>query len=141
MLPIVELRGAVPFGMGAMQLPMIPVLIVSIIGNLLPVPFIILFIRRLFEWMKAKSRRLGRLAEKLEARGKSKGAMLVKYEALGLFILVAIPLPGTGAWTGALVAAMMDLRLKNAIPTISLGVIAAGIIMAVFSDVFFVWHG
>ena len=141
MLPIVELRGAVPFGMGAMQLPMIPVLIVSIIGNLLPVPFIILFIRRLFEWMKVKSRRLGRLAEKLEARGKSKGAMLVKYEALGLFILVAIPLPGTGAWTGALVAAMMDLRLKNAIPTISLGVIAAGIIMAVFSDVFFVWHG
>ena len=140
-LPIVELRGAVPFGVGAMELPLVPVLIVSIIGNMLPVPFIILFVRKLFEWMKQKSPKLGALAEKLEERGKKKGEMLVKYEALGLFILVAIPLPGTGAWTGALVAAMMDLRLKNAIPMIFLGVVTAGIIMAVFSDVFLVWHG
>lgn len=136
-----ELRGAVPFGVGAMELPLVPVLIVSIIGNMLPVPFIILFVRKLFEWMKQKSPKLGALAEKLEERGKKKGEMLVKYEALGLFILVAIPLPGTGAWTGALVAAMMDLRLKNAIPMIFLGVVTAGIIMAVFSDVFLVWHG
>ena len=137
MLPVVELRGAVPIGIGAFELPIIPVLIVSIIGNIIPAPFIILFIRKVFEWMKNKSQRLARLAEKMEERGKEKGSMIVKYETLGLFILVAIPLPGTGAWTGALVAAMMDLRLKNALPAIALGVIAAGTIMGIFSKFFF----
>lgn len=132
MLPIVELRGSVPFGVG-MDLPLIPVLIVSIIGNMIPVPFIILFIRKIFAWMKKHSKKLGALAEKLEARASSKGDMLVKYETLGLFILVAIPLPGTGAWTGALVAAMFDLRLKNALPAITLGVITAGLIMSIVS--------
>ena len=137
MLPVVELRGAVPIGIGAFELPIIPVLIVSIIGNIIPAPFIILFIRKVFEWMKNKSQRLARLAEKMEKRGKEKGSMIVKYETLGLFILVAIPLPGTGAWTGALVAAMMDLRLKNALPAIALGVITAGTIMGIFSKFFF----
>ena len=132
MLPIVELRGSVPFGVG-MDLPLIPVLIVSIIGNMIPVPFIILFIRKIFEWMKKKSQKLGSIAEKLEARAAKKGDILVKYEMLGLFVLVAIPLPGTGAWTGALVAAMFNLRLKNALPAITLGVIAAGFIMSVVS--------
>jgi len=132
MLPIVELRGSVPFGVG-MGLPLIPVLIVSIIGNMVPVPFIILFIRKIFGWMKTHSKKLGAIAEKLEARASSKGDMLVKYETLGLFILVAIPLPGTGAWTGALVAAMFDLRLKNALPAITLGVITAGLIMSIVS--------
>ena len=132
MLPIVELRGSVPFGVG-MDLPLIPVLIVSIIGNMIPVPFIILFIRKIFDWMKKHSKKLGAIAEKLETRASAKGDMLVKYEMLGLFILVAIPLPGTGAWTGALVAAMFNLRLKNALPTITLGVIAAGLIMSIVS--------
>ena len=132
MLPIVELRGSVPFGVG-MDLPLIPVLIVSIIGNMIPVPFIILFIRKIFEWMKNHSEKLGAIAEKLETRAAAKGDMLVKYETLGLFILVAIPLPGTGAWTGALVAAMFNLRLKNALPAILLGVVAAGLIMSVVS--------
>lgn len=132
MLPIVELRGSVPFGVG-MDLPLIPVLIVSIIGNMIPVPFIILFIRKIFDWMKKHSKKLGAIAEKLESRAASKGDVLVKYEMLGLFILVAIPLPGTGAWTGALVAAMFNLRLKNALPTITLGVIAAGLIMSIVS--------
>ena len=132
MLPIVELRGSVPFGVG-MDLPLIPVLIVSIIGNMIPVPFIILFIRKIFDWMKKHSKKLGAVAEKLETRASAKGDMLVKYEMLGLFILVAIPLPGTGAWTGALVAAMFNLRLKNALPTITLGVIAAGLIMSIVS--------
>jgi len=132
MLPIVELRGSVPFGVG-MDLPLIPVLIVSIIGNMIPVPFIILFIRKIFEWMKKKSQKLGSIAEKLEARAAKKGDILVKYEMLGLFVLVAIPLPGTGAWTGALVAAMFNLRLKNALPAIIIGVVAAGFIMSVVS--------
>ena len=132
MLPIVELRGSVPFGVG-MDLPLIPVLLVSIFGNMIPVPFIILFIRKIFEWMKKKSQKLGSVAQKLEERAAKKGDVLVKYEMLGLFILVAIPLPGTGAWTGALVAAMFNLRLKNALPAILLGVITAGLIMSVLS--------
>lgn len=132
MLPIVELRASVPFGVG-MDLPLIPVLIVSILGNMLPVPFIILFIRKIFDWMKKKSEKLGSIAHKLEEKANKKGDVLVKYETLGLFILVAIPLPGTGAWTGALVAALFNLRLKNAIPAIFLGVVAAGLIMSAVS--------
>ncbi len=132
MLPIVELRGSVPFGVG-MDLPLIPVLLVSIVGNMIPVPFIILFIRKIFEWMKKKSERLAGIVHRLEERAAKKGDMLVKYEMLGLFVLVAIPLPGTGAWTGALVAAMFNLRLKNALPVITLGVVAAGFIMSAVS--------
>ena len=131
-LPVLELRGAVPYGV-AMDLPLPAVLTVSILGNLLPVPFIILFIRQILAWMKSKSRRLRGIAEKLEARAQAKGDILVTYETLGLFILVAIPLPGTGAWTGSLVAALFDLRMKHALPAIFLGVITAGLIMSVVS--------
>jgi len=131
-LPVFELRGAVPYGV-AMDLPQLSVLTVSVIGNMIPVPFIILFIRRILAWMKTKSRRLRALAEKLEARAHAKGDILVKYETFGLFILVAIPLPGTGAWTGSLVAALFNLRMKNALPAIFLGVVAAGLIMSVVS--------
>lgn len=131
-LPVLELRGSVPWGV-AQDLPYLNVLAVSIIGNMIPVPFIILFVRKVLAWMKKKSSRLAALAEKIENRGRLKGDILVKYEMLGLFILVAIPLPGTGAWTGSLVAAMFDLRLKNAIPAIFLGVVAAGIIMTLLS--------
>lgn len=131
-LPVLELRGAVPYGV-AMDLPLLPVLAVSILGNMLPVPFIILFIRQVFAWMKQKSEWLRGIAERLESRAHAKGDILVRYETLGLFILVAIPLPGTGAWTGSLVAALFDLRMKNALPAIFLGVVAAGLIMSVVS--------
>lgn len=131
-LPVLELRGAVPYGV-AMDLPLPTVLAVSILGNLLPVPFIILFIRQILAWMKSKSRRLRGIAEKLEARAQAKGDILVKYETLGLFILVAVPLPGTGAWTGSLIAALFDLRMKHALPAIFLGVLTAGLIMSVVS--------
>lgn len=130
--PVVELRGAVPYGV-ALDLPLLSVLTVSVIGNMLPVPFIMLFIRQIFAWMKTKSRRLRALAEKLEARAQAKGDILVKYETLGLFILVAIPLPGTGAWTGSLVAALFNLRIRHAVPTIFFGVVTAGLIMSVLS--------
>ena len=132
MLPIFELRGAVPWVV-ANDLPLLAVLTVSIIGNMIPVPFIILFIRHIFAWMKKKSTWLRNIAEKLEKKAHTKGDILVKYETFGLFLLVAIPLPGTGAWTGSLVAALFDLRLKNALPAIFLGVVAAGIIMSVIS--------
>jgi len=131
-LPVLELRGAVPYGV-AMDLPLLPVLTVSILGNMLPVPLIILFIRQIFAWMKRKSMWLRGIAERLEARAHEKGDILVKYETLGLFILVAIPLPGTGAWTGSLVAALFDLRMKNALPAIFFGVVTAGLIMSVVS--------
>ena len=143
MLPIVELRGAIPFGHGidglmlfgqninGLGLPLIPVLLVSILGNMVPVPFIILFIRPIFNWMKKKSRWMAKIVNRLEARAKNKHEMIVKYQMLGLFILVAIPLPGTGAWTGALVAALFDLRLKNAVPVILAGVTAAGVITSI----------
>ena len=130
MLPVLELRFAVPYGVAA-GLPVLPVLLVSIIGNMIPVPFIILFMRKILVWMKGKSKLMRKIADKLEKKAISKKDILVKYETFGLFILVAIPLPGTGAWTGALIASVFDLRMKNAIPAIFFGVITAGLIMTI----------
>ncbi len=132
MVPIIELRGAVPYGVAA-GLPLIPILIVSILGNMVPVPFIILFIRKIFEWMKKREGFLRTVAVKLEERALSKGGVIQKYAAFGLYVLVAIPLPGTGAWTGALVAAIFQLKLRYAFPIIMAGVATAGIIMSVIS--------
>ncbi len=128
MLPVIELRGAIPVGV-AMGLEPVLSTVISIVGNMIPVPFIILFIRRIFDWMKTKSRRLGRIAEKLESKAVSKGSGLYKGEIIGLAVFVAIPLPGTGAWTGALIAAILGMRLKTAVPTIAAGVLVAGVII------------
>ncbi len=132
MAPVVELRGAIPVGLG-LGVPFWPVFFAAMIGNLLPVPFLILFTRRVFEWLKTKSSFLARLVARLEKKAESKEDLLKKYELLGLCILVAIPLPGTGAWTGSLVAAVFDIRLKNAFPAIVLGVFIAGIIVSAIS--------
>lgn len=131
-LPVLELRGAIPYGV-ANGLPYFGVLAVSVIGNMLPVPFIILFVRKIFDWMKKKSKFLAGIAEMLEKRAENKMDVIEKYEMLGLFILVAIPLPGTGAWTGSLISALLGLRLKNAFPMILLGVLIAGVIMMIIS--------
>ncbi|MDD6985413.1 MAG: small multi-drug export protein [Eubacteriales bacterium] len=131
-LPVLELRGAIPYGV-ANGLPYFGVLAVSVIGNMLPVPFIILFVRKIFDWMKKKSKFLAGIAEMLEKRAENKMDVIEKYEMLGLFILVAIPLPGTGAWTGSLISALLGLRLKNAFPMILLGVLTAGVIMMIIS--------
>lgn len=133
MVPVIELRGALPIGVG-MGLDPVTALMVSIIGNMVPVPFIILFIRKILDWMH-RFEKFDKIASRLEARAEKAGDKLVKYEMLGLFILVAIPLPGTGAWTGSLVAALFDLRLRNAVPVIFAGVVAAGLI------VFFITYG
>lgn len=127
MVPVIELRGAIPYGM-AHELAPWAACVISIIGNMLPVPFILLFIRKLLHWMK-RYPRLGRIAEKLERRAANKSGRVRKSELVGLCLLVAIPLPGTGAWTGALVAALMEMRLKRALPTIFLGVVLAGIVV------------
>lgn len=125
MLPLVELRAAIPYGF-AFGLEWWQVMGVSVIGNLLPVPFIVLFIRKIFAWLKDRGRfgsliyRLEKKAERGANRVMSHGMMWV-----GLLIVVAIPLPGTGAWTGALAAAVLDMRLRNALPAIALGVVIA----------------
>ena len=137
MTPVLELRGAIPYGL-ACGLPFWPVFAVSLVGNVIPIPFLILFIRPVFAFLR-KSRGLGPLIERLERRAHLKGQKVNRYKAFGLFILVAIPLPGTGAWTGALVAAFLDIRMRNALLAIALGVLAAGIIVALVSySAFFV---
>ena len=131
MAPVVELRAGLPYGI-ALGLDYPVALAAAVLGNLLPVPFIIVFIRRIFAWLRKISARLDRLVTKLENKAHLKGHLVQNYGPLGLCLLVAIPLPGTGAWTGSLVAAFLDLRLKRAIPSIVLGVfIAAGIMTAV----------
>lgn len=125
MLPVVELRGGIPFGV-SLGLNHWVVLLASVAGNLIPVPFIIIYIRRIFKWLRARSPGLDRLVTRLERRAHLKGRLVSKYRLVGLCLLVAIPLPGTGAWTGALVAAFLDMRLKDALPSIILGVLLAG---------------
>ncbi len=127
-VPIVELRGAIPIGV-ASGLDVPTALVAAIIGNMLPVPVIILFVRKVFAWMRKTSEKLNHIVCKLEAKAASKKSVIDKYEWWGLVILVAIPLPGTGAWTGALVAAMLDMQLRRALPAVFVGVIIAGIIV------------
>ena len=125
MVPVFELRGAIPYGVTAGLEPWVAC-VLAIVGNLLPVPFILLFIRRIFAWMR-RFDRLRPIVEKLERRASGKSAKVRQYELLGLFLFVAVPLPGTGAWTGSLIAALMEMRLKRALPTIALGVLTAGV--------------
>lgn len=135
MVPVIELRGAIPISYREEDgfLGLLVIIAVAIIGNMLPVPFIILFIKRIFAFIRKKMPRLNGMINKLENRALSKADTVQKYAFWGLFMFVAIPLPGTGAWTGALIAAMLDMRLKKAIPSIFLGVVTAGIILAVLT--------
>ena len=128
MVPVVELRGAIPYGVIA-GLSVPAAFIIAVIGNLVPIPILVVFTRKVFEWLRTKSEWLDSIVRRLEAKADDKKEIVQKYEFWGLVLLVAIPLPGTGAWTGALVAAMMDMRLKRAMPAIILGVIIAGVIV------------
>lgn len=132
MVPVIELRGAVPVGV-SMGLPLLPALITCILGNMVPVPIIILFVRKVFEWMSKHSKWLAEKVTWFEERANKKAELVRKYELLGLLILVAIPLPGTGAWTGSLVAALLNIRLKSAVPVIFAGVCIAGVLMCIIS--------
>ena len=126
--PVIELRGGLPYGI-ALGLDYPLALVAAILGNMVPVPFIILYIRHVFQWLRKRSPWWHTKIEALEKKAHLKGRLVHKYSAIGLCALVAIPLPGTGAWTGALVAAVMDMRLKSAVPTIFLGVCIASAIM------------
>ena len=128
LLPILELRGGL-LAASILGVPIVPALCICIIGNILPIPFILLFIEKVLEWMK-KTRLFHGFAEWLEKKATGpKAEKIRKVEFLGTLLFVGIPLPGTGAWTGALVAALMDMRLKRAVPIIALGVAIAGFIM------------
>lgn len=132
MVPIIELRGAIPIGVG-LGLDLVPTILLCIIGNMIPVPFIIIFIRRIFEWMRKMSPKLNSIVVKMEEKAYSKKDIIDKYKVFGLYVLVAIPLPGTGAWTGSLVAAIFDIRLKYAFPAIFGGVATAGLIIGLLT--------
>ena len=128
MVPVVELRGAIPYGvLAGLSVP--TAFILAVIGNLVPIPVLVVFTRKVFEWLRGISSGLDRFVSRLEAKAEKNKEVVLKYQFWGLVILVAIPLPGTGAWTGALVAAMMDMRLKRAMPAITLGLFIAGIIV------------
>ena len=123
MMPILEIRGAIPVGVASGLDPWLA-FAVGFVGNMLPIPILILLTRKIIEWLK-KHNMLVKLTAWLENKG-SKGAQKVqKYSFWGLFILVAIPLP----WTGALVASLLDMRLKRALPAIAMGVAVAGLIV------------
>lgn len=132
MLPVVELRGGLPAGV-AMGLPIPVAFAASLVGNMIPVPFIILFVRPLFKWVRVHIPRLGGFVARLESRAKEKSVDVSRYQTWGLLIFVAIPLPGTGAWTGALIAAVLNMRLKRAVPVIFAGVVIAGCIITVLT--------
>ncbi len=127
MLPVVELRGAVPAG-AAMELPFWPVYLVSVLGNLLPVPFLVLFAKTVLQKL-ATLPKVGGFFSGIIKKADQKAAEIGSYEKWGLFVLVAIPLPGTGAWTGSLVAALLRMRLGSAFLVIAAGVLASGLIM------------
>ena len=134
MLPIIELRGGLPFGV-ALGLPYHLAFPAAVIGNLIPAPFIIVYIRRIFKLMRRYMPKLNNLVDKLEKKAHLKGKQVQKYQYLGLWLFVAIPLPGTGAWTGSLAAAFLDMRLKKAMPAVVLGVLTAGCIMLTLTHV------
>lgn len=134
MVPIIELRGGLPFGV-ALGLPYYLAFPAAVIGNIIPAPFIIVYIRKIFLLMRKYMPRLNGLVDKLEKKAHLKGQAVTKYKYIGLWLFVAIPLPGTGAWTGSLAAAFLDMRLKKAMPAVILGVLTAGCIMLALTHV------
>ena len=128
MIPVIELRGGLPFGV-TLGLPYYLAFPAAVIGNLIPAPFIIVYIRRIFELLRRYLPSLNGLIDKLEKKAHLKGKKVQKYQYIGLWLFVAIPLPGTGAWTGSLAAAFLGMRLKKAMPAVVLGVLTAGCIM------------
>ena len=131
LLPVIELRGAIPLGAG-LGLPFWQNYLISIVGNMIPVPFILLMIRWVLEIMK-KVQGLRKIALWLEAKAEKNRAKIEKYSFWGLSLFVAIPIPGTGAWTGSLVAALIRMDFKKALLSVFLGVLSAGVIMSLIS--------
>lgn len=133
LLPILELRGGL-IAASILDMPFISSLIVCLIGNILPIPFILIFLEKIFNFLK-KNKKIAKILNKLEVHSlnKSKDITKYKYIYLGLLLFVGIPLPGTGGWTGALLAVLLGLNKKKSFIAILLGIILAGLIMSIFS--------
>lgn len=131
MVPILELRGGL-IAASLLQIPIVKAIWYCVIGNIIPVPFILLLITPIFTWLKQTS--LFRpLVEKLEHKAMGKSEQIEKYQFWGLVLFVGIPLPGTGAWTGSLIASLLGVKFKKAFPAVILGIVMATIIMSIFS--------
>ena len=131
MIPILELRGGL-LAASLLKVSAAKAIPICIIGNIIPIPFILLFIRQIFKLMK-KTKIFHGLIERLEKRAMGKSDQIKRYEFLGLLLFVGVPLPGTGAWTGTLAASILDMDFKSTIIAVMLGVLLAGIIMMVLS--------
>ncbi len=133
-LPVLELRGAIPFGVFYFGMPAWKAMVLALIGNLIPIPFLLVILSPL----RALSRRvelIRKFLQWLERRAREKGASVEKWELLGLYLFVAIPFPGTGAWMGSVVAQVFDISFSKALITIVLGVITAGFVVAFASHI------
>lgn len=128
MVPILELRGGL-VAAALLKISYIKAVVICIVGNLIPVPFILLLINKIFEFMK-KHNICKNIVLKLEEKAMGKSDTIKKYEFVGLLLFVGIPLPGTGAWTGSLIAALLGVKLKKAVPAIFLGLLLATAIMS-----------
>ena len=131
MLPVVELRGGM-IAAKLLDVELLKAFVICYFGNILPIPFILLFIRRIFAFLK-KFPKIGKIITKLEESSLRKSEKVKKSSRWGLLAFVAIPMPGTGGWTGSLIAALLDMRIKISFPVIALGVLIANFIMSIFS--------
>ena len=133
MIPILELRGGLLAASPALlNVPILRAIPICIVGNIIPIPFILLFIRQIFKWMK-KTKTFRGLITKLENRAMGKSDQIKRYEFLGLLLFVGIPLPGTGAWTGALIASLLEVDIKKSSIAILCGLFMASAIMYIVS--------
>lgn len=131
MTPILELRGGLVVA-SLFQIEMWKAIAICVIGNIIPVPFILLLITPVFNWLK-QTRKLRPMVEKLENKAMGKKDQIEKYQFWGLVLFVGIPLPGTGAWTGSLIAALLDMKFSKAFPAVIIGICMATVIMTTLS--------
>ncbi|MBO4782222.1 MAG: small multi-drug export protein [Lachnospiraceae bacterium] len=131
MVPIIELRGGLIIA-AIKGIPLFRAIGVCIAGNIIPVPFILLLITPIFTWLK-KTKLFKPMVEKLETKSMGKSDKIKKYEFVGLMLFVGIPLPGTGAWTGSLIASLLNIKFKKAFPAVVLGLFMATAIMCIIS--------
>lgn len=132
MIPLLELRGSILLVAGLLKLPLIQTYLSAVIGNMVPIPFILLFIEKIFKLLK-QSKHFSKLPIWLEKKALKKADQINKYGYWGLFLFVAIPLPGTGAWTGSLLAVLLGMKRGKSLFFIFLGVMGAGLIMSLVS--------
>lgn len=131
MVPILELRGGM-IAAAVLDVYWVKALFICILGNLVPMPFVLAFITPIFNWLK-RTRLFRPLVEKLEKRSLGKSDKIQKYQFWGLVLFVGIPLPGTGGWTGAIIASLLGIRFQRALPAVILGILLASVIMTVVS--------